>query len=90
MEEKMPWNLSQPSESDQTVCCGWLDSGSKSLRLKKSRERLLLKDPNLLDQVRQTTTDAENVGQRTLKENEIIVEGKELAGGGGRQTNNPH
>lgn len=45
---------------------GWIED-PKALWPKKSRERLLLKDPNLLDQVRHKIADAEQVGQRALK-----------------------
>lgn len=55
---------------------GWIQD-SNIVGPKKSRERLLLKDPNLSDQVRKTIADAEQVRQRALKEKEIIRNGKE-------------
>lgn len=42
----------------QGVVGGWIQD-SNTLGPKKSRERLLLKDLNLLDQVGQTTSDSE-------------------------------
>lgn len=45
----------------QNAVVGWIQDPN-TLGSKKSKESLLLKDPNLLDQVRQTIADAEKVG----------------------------
>ena len=51
----------------QDAVADWIQDPN-TLGSKESRERLLFKNPNLLDRVRQTITDAEKVRQRTWKE----------------------
>ena len=71
----------------QDAIADWIQDPN-TLGSKKSRERLLFKNPNFLDQVRQIITDAERVKQRTWKEKEVL-KWQTVAGWGANQTNNP-